>query len=98
MANAESVDVTGHIASIGICENCAQAAHCLFRENAAQPVWFCEQFENVISEPALPKNPVVHSTGKSPIRLLGLCVNCEKRESCRLPKPESGIWHCEEYV
>ena len=27
----------------------------------------------------------------------GLCVNCEHRETCTLPKPKSGVWHCEEY-
>jgi len=27
----------------------------------------------------------------------GLCKNCKKKETCILPKPEAGIWHCEEY-
>jgi hypothetical protein len=28
----------------------------------------------------------------------GLCVNCANRETCLYPKPEGGVWHCEEYV
>jgi hypothetical protein len=28
----------------------------------------------------------------------GLCVNCANRETCLVPKPEGGVWHCEEYV
>ncbi len=27
----------------------------------------------------------------------GLCMNCDERETCMLPRPESGVWHCEEY-
>ena len=27
----------------------------------------------------------------------GLCSNCENRESCSLPKRDSGAWYCEEY-
>ncbi len=28
----------------------------------------------------------------------GLCVNCANRHTCLCPKPEGGVWHCEEYV
>lgn len=98
MTNADSVDVAGNVVIVGICENCAQAAFCLYREKATHPIWFCEQFENVFSEPSPQNNTAAHPAVKSQTRLLGLCANCEKRETCRLPKPESGIWHCEEYV
>ncbi len=27
----------------------------------------------------------------------GLCSNCENSGSCNYPKPEGGVWHCEEY-
>ena len=29
--------------------------------------------------------------------VLGLCPNCENRPSCTYARPESGVWHCEEY-
>ncbi|MFZ2145772.1 MAG: hypothetical protein WAV28_01025 [Sedimentisphaerales bacterium] len=28
---------------------------------------------------------------------IGLCSDCEGRQTCTFPKPEGGIWHCEEY-
>jgi hypothetical protein len=27
----------------------------------------------------------------------GLCRNCKKQKTCLIPKPEGGIWHCEDY-
>ena len=27
----------------------------------------------------------------------GLCVNCTKDETCTLPRPEGGVWRCEEF-
>jgi hypothetical protein len=29
--------------------------------------------------------------------LKGLCINCEHRTDCCLPRPDGGVWHCEEY-
>ncbi|HQI02878.1 MAG TPA: hypothetical protein PLA18_16505 [Deltaproteobacteria bacterium] len=37
------------------------------------------------------------SGGKGKRKALGLCSNCVNREVCRFPRPESGVWHCEEY-
>ena len=28
----------------------------------------------------------------------GLCVDCEKRETCIIPQPDSGIWRCKDYI
>lgn len=28
----------------------------------------------------------------------GLCITCEKRETCTIPEPEGGIWRCKEYI
>ncbi len=30
-------------------------------------------------------------------RFKGLCMNCDHRFECMLPRPEGGVWHCEEY-
>ena len=27
----------------------------------------------------------------------GLCRNCKKEKTCKLPKPEGGVWRCEDY-
>jgi len=29
--------------------------------------------------------------------IVDLCATCVKRDTCTLPKPEGGVWHCEEY-
>ena len=30
-------------------------------------------------------------------RSMGLCLFCSKRKMCQLPRPEGGIWHCEDF-
>jgi len=44
-------------------------------------------------------NPKISSRVKSknPDQYKGLCRNCKKRKTCKLPKSEGGVWHCEEY-
>jgi hypothetical protein len=27
----------------------------------------------------------------------GLCRNCKKQKTCKLPRPEGGVWRCEDY-
>jgi hypothetical protein len=27
----------------------------------------------------------------------GLCRNCKKQKTCELPRPEGGVWRCEDY-
>ena len=27
----------------------------------------------------------------------GLCRNCKKEKTCKLPRPEGGVWRCEDY-
>jgi hypothetical protein len=27
----------------------------------------------------------------------GLCRNCKKQKTCGLPRPEGGVWRCEDY-
>jgi hypothetical protein len=39
---------------------------------------------------------VVPETETEP--LAGLCVNCEHRAGCTLPRDPGGVWHCEEYA
>jgi len=29
--------------------------------------------------------------------LKGLCLTCARKKTCLHPKPEGGVWHCEEY-
>jgi len=48
-------------------------------------------------------SPMTSSQDRSPDEVKdkgeskGLCRNCKKHETCILPKPEGGVWHCKEY-
>lgn len=39
----------------------------------------------------------VNKDKKNKKPLKGLCINCEHRDTCTLPRPETGVWYCEEY-
>ena len=86
---------------LGICSTCVHAPACAFRIYGGQPVWHCSEFE-FPEEP----DPPAHESPRESVPEVqpgdrpvppGLCVNCEEREFCRLPRPASGVWHCEEY-
>jgi len=82
--------------STGICTTCNHIDDCLFRLRNGRPVWFCEEFDDYVKmEAVMPEEMQVEPDGQ--LRFLGLCLNCEERFTCAYPKPESGVWHCEEY-
>ena len=82
-----------------LCSTCNHAQSCGNRGTPEKPIFYCEEFDAYI-----PESPKKTSISESaPIEMInsdqykGLCSNCENRETCLLPKPEGGIWHCEEY-
>lgn len=83
----------------GLCANCANDVDCRLPRNAAGPVFYCEQYEveSVQTRPLIVPAADVRSEAQQPSPLLGLCVNCEVRAECKFPKPEGGVWCCEEY-
>jgi hypothetical protein len=94
--------------SIGLCVNCKHNATCAFCGSPDSPKLFCEEFECTgascaESEPEMAVvagGPVAGEalTGEPDSRTrLGLCVNCDNRESCCHTIPEGGVWYCEEY-
>jgi glutamate dehydrogenase (NAD(P)+) len=44
-----------------------------------------------------PTTPQTAVQGAETETARGLCVNCEKDESCELQRPEGGVWRCKEY-
>ena len=88
----------------GLCMTCEHAPDCTYRKAANRAVQQCEEFES-----DLPKQDkrghlsLVGSKEKPDVepkeenRFKGLCINCENRETCVFPKPEEGVWRCEEY-
>ena len=88
----------------GLCSTCRHAPNCTYRGDVQRPAFYCEEFEiNIAPARKTSKGGASHSTTPSiavdedSSELIGLCSDCESRQSCVFPKPEGGIWHCEEY-
>lgn len=92
----------------GLCVNCQHSDSCIYLKNTNRPVLQCEEFEIAEALPARTtvNNILTTSTPRSKTGLedkistnfKGLCKNCDNRLTCTLPRPESGVWHCEEYL
>ncbi len=89
----------------GLCVTCNHAPTCTYVAGAEQPIVLCELFDDFVNTPsgagispavqvarndANAVSPSVHPSK-------GLCANCDLSSSCALPRPDSGVWHCEEY-
>ena len=91
----------------GLCSNCKQAPACTYAKDPRRPVLQCDEYECAESAPirstgkdslaatVLQKAPEAEEEDSS--KYMGLCSNCENREACVFPKPEGGVWRCEEY-
>jgi hypothetical protein len=87
----------------GLCSTCKHAPSCTFPRDPEKPAFYCEEFEIEIA-PARTRagEDTAQSSAsfvgaKESARLIGLCSDCEGRQTCVFPKPEGGVWHCEEY-
>lgn len=91
----------------GLCLTCIHSSNCTLSSDTERPVWECEEFVDHVShtmkvetKKVTPKTDVEQMTGpenKDSGKYLGLCCNCNHLATCTFPKPEGGIWHCEEY-
>ena len=91
-----------NIRHLGLCMTCNNAPDCMFKQFPDKPVLYCEEFE--IDSPPLVETaeqsmPTTYSfdAEKESLKSMGLCCNCENLKTCGFPKPEGGVWHCEEY-
>lgn len=81
-----------------LCSTCSHAEACGDRSTPERPILFCELFEVFASPPAVTPAASPEPAGRQDARQYkGLCMNCENRRTCTIPKAEGGIWHCEEY-
>ena len=91
----------------GLCETCVHAAECTFPRNPDRPVMCCDEFEGELKS-AQEENSAQESSDRAhaaasdsdpngSIAVKGLCRTCSKRDTCTYPKPEGGVWHCDEY-
>lgn len=85
---------------VELCVTCSKADNCAERERRGGNVTVCESYSEYVpgiggdettSVVVLPETEATSSD------LKGLCVNCVHRDDCELPRPETGVWHCENY-
>lgn len=62
----------------------------------------CEEFQSTAAHEAVmlfqePAESMPESK-KNEKTLMGLCVDCDNRNTCIFPKHEGGIWRCGEYL
>ncbi len=88
----------------GLCTTCRHAPTCTFPADVQRPAFYCEEFEiEIVPARKTFEDSASHSTTSSiavaedSSELIGLCSDCEARQTCVFPKHEGGIWHCEEY-
>jgi hypothetical protein len=79
----------------GVCGNCVHFEGCTYPK-AVTDTWFCEEYEFETAEELAPQGELVVLNDKAE-EMLGLCSNCELKESCAFPKPAGGVWFCGEY-
>ena len=94
----------GNIGYPTLCSSCKHASTCTFPRDPQKPSFYCEEFEIEIvphSKTTGGDRPPSAKTYMAKVKetsgLVGLCCDCENRENCVFPKPEGGIWHCQEY-
>lgn len=83
-----------------LCSNCDNADACDGGTRPRRPIFFCESFEVFGAAPVMERdqdNPAPLRAAPSANGYAGLCMNCDNVRVCMLPKPEGGVWHCEEY-
>jgi len=94
-----------------LCRSCIHAPDCSnFQKSqiSNRAIFFCENFEdtgpvqytetlNPVSRQQVLQPCKAQSIEEIPGRMQGLCLNCEKRASCKFPVQEGGVWYCEEH-
>ena len=87
-------------AAMGVCAACKYDPDCIYEAISAGTILQCEQFEMGFLERPAPTAQVRTwtETARHTNGYAGLCWNCEHRETCIYPKPEGGVWRCEEYA
>ncbi|MBU1319329.1 MAG: hypothetical protein KKG33_00510 [candidate division Zixibacteria bacterium] len=90
------------IESNGLCRTCNNESICVYRLKRGYDALYCDMFDDYV-KPGSNGNghhdsdAVVAAEPAQLSELKGLCANCDHKDRCTLPKPEGGVWHCEEY-
>lgn len=82
----------------GVCAACKYDPDCIYEALSRGVILQCEQFEMELPRPAVPTASLQARDAMDTNGYKGLCSNCENRKTCIYPKPEGGVWRCEEYA
>ena len=85
---------------LDLCRTCNNEAACMNRGTPERPKFYCEQFDARVPVSPAASNRTAGNTpeiSEPSGNHKGLCLTCEDREICSLPRPEGGVWHCGEY-
>ena len=91
----------------GLCSCCSLAPTCTYPRVSGRSILQCDEFDGITRPP----EQVVKMKEKPPANRFsetvsdvqgrsnstGLCAYCDGLKNCTYPKPEGGVWHCEEY-
>ena len=81
-----------------ICSTCLHSGHCQFQRDSRKPIYDCNEFELPIPEQdGVVLDSTVEKAGGTIGRMVGLCANCENRNTCMSADTVTGIWYCEDY-
>ncbi len=98
---------------LGLCSTCKHSSICTYPRDPNRPVSYCcenegyEECEGSVSLGLLTSGNIFRRPFDSVDTSLnverdsridqGLCKNCANHENCTFPRPEGGVWHCDEY-
>jgi len=89
---------------MGLCSTCKNVSSCTFPRDPDKQLINCEEFEIETTSSLKPPAKELPTTSlrraakdKDSTKFIGLCGDCENRQTCTFPKPEGGIWRCGEY-
>ena len=83
-----------HKSHTDLCSTCTHVRTCGSRGTSATPIFSCDKYCALAA--AEPTRMLDLTSSIVPGH--GLCFSCRVRETCHFPRPEGGVWHCEEYV
>jgi len=85
-----------------LCRGCSKYDLCTLRYTDID-LEYCEEYEAknklIINDYPNSQNNLSNSIIKNNniVKPRGICRNCANLETCLYPRPEEGVWRCEEY-
>ncbi len=86
----------------GLCSTCGNGSTCTYRRKTGDSILFCDEFKGGLTMEKKDDGEIILSPESLNDKIgvdgeRGLCPHCKNLEHCTYPKPEGGVWHCDEY-